>query len=81
MARSHHRKKHKEHLKQFRQSQDTSSPKVKSKASGVFTFAGMIIGLVISYFASNADIVWIIAGTLVGGIAGHFMGRSIDRSK
>ncbi len=81
MARSHHRKKHKEHLKQFKQSHDTASPKVKSKATNVFSFFGAIIGLVIAYFASDVNLIWIIVGTAIGGLAGYFAGRSIDRQK
>ena len=81
MARSHHRKKHKEHLRQFKQSHDTISPKVKSKATNVFSFFGAIIGLVISYFASDVSLIWIVAGTIAGGLAGFFIGRNIERDK
>ena len=81
MARSHHRKKHKEHLGQFKHSHDITSSKVKTKASSVFTFIGMIIGLVISFFATNGNIIWIAAGALIGGIAGYLIGRGIDKEK
>jgi len=81
MARSHHRKKHKEHLRQFKHSHDTTSPKIKSKASSVFTFIGMIIGLIISYFASNGIAIWTAIGALAGGLAGYFIGRGIDSEK
>ena len=81
MARSHHRKKHKEQLKQFKHSHDTASSKVKSKATNVFAFFGAIIGLVIAYFASDVNLTWILAGTAIGGIAGYFTGRSIDAVK
>jgi len=81
MARSHHRKKHKEHLKQFKHSHDTASPKVKSKATNVFAFFGAIIGLVIAYFASDVNLTWILVGTAIGGLAGYFTGRNIDAAK
>jgi uncharacterized membrane protein YfcA len=81
MARSHHRKKHKEHLRQFKHKNDTASSKVKSKASSVFTLIGMIIGIAISFFASNGNLIWIAAGALAGSITGYFIGRRIDGRK
>ena len=54
MARSHHRKKHKEHLRNFKQSHEgAASVKAKGKASGVFTFGGVAVGLLLGYLASN----------------------------
>ena len=78
MARSHHRKKHKEHLRQFKHKGDTVSSTPKSKASGIFTIAGAIIGLAVSYFGSQGSILWIVIGVVVGGTAGYFVGRKID---
>lgn len=79
MARSHHRKKHKEHLRQFKHSHDTAiSSKVKGKAAGVFTFGGVVVGLATGFFASNGAIIWIVAGVAAGGLAGYFIGRRID---
>jgi hypothetical protein len=81
MARSHHRKKHGQHLRQFKHSHDTVSPKIKTRASSVFTFGGLIIALLISYFASNGNIVWTIAGALAGGAIGYLVGRGVDKDK
>jgi hypothetical protein len=78
MARSHHRKKHKEHLRQFKHRGETVSAKQKSKASGIFTVAGAIIGLAVSYFATDASYLWMAVGTVAGGIAGYFIGKKID---
>jgi len=79
MARSHHRKKHKEHLRQFKHRGETVSAKQKSKASGIFTVAGAIIGLAVSYFATDASYIWMAVGTVAGGLAGYFIGRKVDQ--
>ncbi len=81
MARSHHRKKHKEHLRQFKHKGETVSTTAKSKASGIFTIAGAIIGLAVSYFGTQASILWMAVGVVVGGAAGYFIGRRVDTDK
>jgi F0F1-type ATP synthase assembly protein I len=80
MARSHHRKKHKEHVRQFRQSHDTSvsSPKLKGKAVSIFTVVGALTGFAIGWFATQGSILWLIVGLLAGGAAGYLIGRKID---
>jgi len=79
MAQSHHRKKHKEHLRQFQQKQGNATVEPKRKAAVIFSVVGAVIGLAISYFSSEANIVWIVAGTAAGGIAGYLFGRNIDK--
>jgi len=80
MARSHHRKKHKEHLRQFQHAHDsTTASTPKGKAVKVFIIAGAIIGLAVSYFASERSIAWSIVGIIAGGIVGYFLGNSIDK--
>jgi hypothetical protein len=80
MARSHHRKKHKAHLKQFRQSHDTSvsTPRSKGRAISVFTVAGALTGFAIGYFATQGSILWVVVGLLAGGAAGYLIGRKVD---
>jgi outer membrane lipoprotein SlyB len=81
MARPHHRKKHKQHLQQFKHNQEiTKTVRVKSKASGVFAFAGAVVGLLLGYFAGNSTIIWAAVGMIVGGVAGYLVGRRIDGS-
>lgn len=82
MARSHHRKKHKQHLQQFKHSQETvaDTPRSKSSATWVFGIAGAILGFAVSYFASGA-IVWVIVGLAAGTAAGYLIGRKIDSQK
>lgn len=80
MARPHHRKKHKSHLRQFRHTHDTSvsSGGLKGKAVSVFTIAGAIAGLAIGYFATQGTMLWVVVGLLAGGAAGYFIGRRMD---
>ncbi|MGC4034908.1 MAG: glycine zipper domain-containing protein [Chitinophagaceae bacterium] len=79
MARSHHRKKHKEHLRQFQHNHDhvtTATPKGKSVQ--VFIIIGAIAGLAIGYFASERALTWSIVGTIAGGLVGYLFGHSVD---
>jgi hypothetical protein len=82
MARPHHRKGHKEHLKQFqnRAAGSTGESKVKSKASSVFAVGGAIVGLAILYFATQGDLVWALGGAVVGAGLGYLIGKNIDRA-
>ena len=82
MARSHHRKKHKSHVRQFRHTHDTSSSSLaKGKAVSVFTIAGAGIGLLLGYFATQGTMLWIVVGLLAGGAAGYLIGKRVDRGQ
>ena len=80
MARSHHRKKHKTQLRQFRHSHDTSvtPPGSKARAVSVFTIAGALTGFAIGYFATQGSLLWLLVGLLAGGAAGYLIGRKVD---
>jgi hypothetical protein len=82
MARPHHRKGHKEHLKQFqnRVAGSTGESKAKAKASSVFSVGGAIAGLAILYFATQGDFVWAFGGAVVGAALGYLIGKNLDRS-
>ncbi len=80
MARSHHRKKHKEHLRNFKQKEDTTWSTPKSKAANVFAVTGAIVGLAISFFSTEGSILWISVGVIVGGLAGYLIGRKVDQN-
>ena len=82
MAKPHHRKGHKEHLKQFqnRVAGSTGESKVKSKASSVFAVGGAIVGGAILYFATQGDFLWAIGGGVLGAAAGYLIGKNIDRA-
>jgi len=78
MARSHHRKKHKEQLRHFKHKEETTFSAPKSKASNIFAIMGAIVGLAVGYFATDAAILWVIIGVVTGGIAGYLVGRKVD---
>ncbi|HRO69632.1 MAG TPA: hypothetical protein PK951_04605 [Chitinophagaceae bacterium] len=80
MARSHHRKKHKEHLRNFKQKEETTWSTPKSKAANVFAVTGAIVGLAISFFSTEGSILWISVGVIAGGIAGYLIGRRVDQN-
>lgn len=84
MARSHHRKKHKSHVRQFKQMHDTSvdSPRVKKgKVTAAFTILGALTGFAIGYFATSGDAIGIAIGTIAGAIGGYYAGHKIDLGK
>ena len=78
MARSHHRKKHKEQLRHFKHKEETTFSTPKSKAANIFAVMGAIVGLAVSYFASEGSVLWIYIGIIVGVIAGYLIGRKLD---
>jgi len=82
MANPHHRKKHKEHLKQFqnRAAAGTGESKEKAKASSVFAVGGAIAGLAVIYFATQGDFLWAAGGAVVGGFIGYLVGKNVDRT-
>jgi hypothetical protein len=82
MARPHHRKGHKEHLKQFqnRTAGSTGESKAKAKASSVFAVGGAVVGFAIFYFATQGDFVWAFGGAVAGLAIGFLIGKNIDRA-
>ncbi|MGB2702170.1 MAG: SoxR reducing system RseC family protein [Chitinophagaceae bacterium] len=80
MARSHHRKKHKEHLRQSQHSQEgPSAESKKGKISGTIAIVGVILGLAVGYFATDGNLTWVAFGAVAGGIIGFLSGRYLDR--
>jgi len=82
MAKPHHRKGHKEHLKQFqnRTAGSTGESKARAKASSVFAVGGAIVGLAVLYFATQGDFVWAIGGGVAGAVIGYLIGKGVDRA-
>jgi uncharacterized membrane protein YfcA len=81
MARSHHRKKHKAHVQQFKHRGDFTAPKTKGKASLTFLVIGAVVGFLICFFISEGIIGWGGIGLVAGGMAGYFIGRRTDKGK
>lgn len=80
MARSHHRKKHKEHLRQFKNKAETTWVTPRSKASNVFAVVGAVVGAAISFFSTEGSLPWIAGGLVAGTVAGWLIGRKVDAS-
>lgn len=80
MARSHHRKKHREHVKQFRHSHDTATSSVSSngKATTIVMIIGALTGFAVAFFASGGVLLWMTAGLILGALGGYFAGKKID---
>jgi len=78
MARPHHRKKHKEHLRQFQHKSDINALDAKGKGSNVFAIVGAVAGLAILYFATQGELLWALGGAVAGGGVGFLLGKSID---
>jgi len=79
MARSHHRKKHKAHLQQFKHSNETNAVKTgKGRSVGLFTIIGAALGFAVSYFATQAATIWMVAGIAAGAVLGYYIGRKVD---
>lgn len=81
MARSHHRRKHKEHLQQFKHKGDMTTSTAKASASRIMTVVGALTGFVIGYLASNGSILWIAVGLVAGGLAGYWLGHRMDQGQ
>ena len=79
MARPHHRKKHKEHLRQFQHRGDINVVDAKGKGSNTFAVVGAIVGLAILYFATQGNFIWAIGGAVIGGAIGYLVGKAIDK--
>jgi membrane protein DedA with SNARE-associated domain len=81
MARSHHRKKHKEHLRQFKHKSDTVSSTARTKAAGVFTIVGAVIGSAVGYMVTHGALLWTLIGLMAGVTAGYLIGRNVDKGR
>jgi outer membrane lipoprotein SlyB len=81
MARSHHRKKHKEHLRQFKHSHDTAGSAPKGKAGNIFPIVGAVLGFAISFFASNGSMIIMAIGLIAGAVIGWLIGKNLDKQK
>ncbi len=80
MPQSHHRKKHKEHLKQYQQTHEGGMSKGRrNKAAGPLIVIGAALGLALGYFASGTTL-WITGGAIAGAIVGYLIGHYMDKN-
>ena len=75
MANPHHRKKR----KHFTPPPHTRK-EVKGGASSIMAIFGAIIGLAIFYFAVQAGVIWIIAGSIALALVGYMIGKWMDNA-
>lgn len=81
MARSHHRKKHKTNVQQFKKDRGQNSSRFKrSSTFPVFTIVGGLLGLAVGYIATDGTLLGISIGTVIGAAGGYLLGRKIDLS-
>ena len=79
MARSHHRKSHKQHLQQFKQHKDDASVKTKPKSAGVFGLIGLVLGMAIGYIATSGSLLWMGVLAIAFGLVGYLVGQKLDK--
>ncbi len=77
MARSHHRRKH----KHFQPPPHVSGhSKQQGRAATVIAIAGAVVAFVISYSATEGNMIWVVAFTVIGAGIGYLIGNNIDKS-
>lgn len=78
MARPHHRKKHKQHLREYLKSRNRYRTGAKAKGTNVFAIVGAVVGLAVGYFGSDSNLVWMLVGLAIGAGLGYFFGKKIE---
>jgi hypothetical protein len=75
--------KKRQHHHQHHNAAQATVPKAASKANERIVTAAVVlfavVGLGIAYFASEGKTIWIIAGAVIGGIAGYFFGKALKK--
>jgi hypothetical protein len=79
MARSHHRKSHKQHLQNFKQHKENVAVKAKAKTAGVFGLIGLVLGMAIGYIATSGSLLWMGMLAVVFGLVGYLVGQKLDK--
>ena len=81
MAQSHHRKKHKEHLQHFQHRREqVAGISKKGKSTWPLAIIGAIAGLLIVYLTAGPNIIGIIAGVVIAGAIGYYIGHRMDNA-
>lgn len=80
MANPHHRKKHKQHLQNFKHQQDAAGGNTtKQKSVTVLAVIGAVVGLAIGYMSSSGNLIWMAAGAVIFGGVGYYIGTKVDK--
>jgi uncharacterized membrane protein YfcA len=77
MPNPHHRKKH----KRFQPPPHKDQSRKSSGAKSIMAITGAVIGLMIAWFATEGNFVWIGIGLAAGVIIGYNIGRRMDSEK
>jgi hypothetical protein len=77
MPNPHHRKKH----KHFQPPPHKEQTRKGGGAKSIMAITGAVIGLMIAWFATEGNFVWIGMGLAAGAIIGYSIGRSMDSDK
>ena len=72
MARNKRKRKSNPH-------QDYTGKKKSNSASIFFAITGAVAGIVISFFASEKNPIWMSAGILIGASLGFYLGNRMDK--
>ena len=75
MPESKKRQQHQHHQPPHKQSSKKNNRVV---AVAVIFFA--LIGFGIAFFGAGSNIIWLLAGAIIGGICGYFFGHQIDNA-
>ena len=78
MPRSHHRKKHKEHLNRFQESRKNVTAKIKSNPKFVFILIGAALGFLLFYLGGTKNIFLLLSGLLLGAFLGHLLEKKLQ---
>jgi Flp pilus assembly protein TadB len=81
MARSHHRKKHKEQLHHYQHRREqVSGISKKGKSAIPLAIIGAIAGLLIVYLSAGTSIPLVIGGIVLFAAIGYFVGNRMDKA-
>ena len=81
MARSHHRKKHKNHLRQYQQTHEGGMSRARrTKATGPLVVIGLVLGLALGYFGAGTPL-WSIGAGIAGALVGYLTGQYFDKNQ
>lgn len=78
MAKSHHRRNHKEHLKHFQGSFKSSTQTTKGNPKLIFSIIGAVVGFSVLFFSGTENIVLWIGGLIASLLIGYFIGKNIQ---
>jgi hypothetical protein len=73
------KRQHHHHQKQVHQTMPAGGSKTNERIVAAAAVLFAVVGLGIAFFASNGKLVWVIAGAVIGGIAGYFFGKALKK--